>query len=694
MRVIQDSDDEFQDDLPDEVHAAPARDASRHGGKDVSVESGSGSTESLKRAFAEAQRDHLHSPSTCDVFASQDEPQSSVSLPAHVSKRMRTLHDGSQHGFSPMDSPHRGPVFSGKEGTATSSSPFLQLVDKETAADSPALEGTNRNGYFQHNPMALFPDDPSSTIPNTTQTQRRILEGVRAPALLGIESEHDLPPSHRLDIGGSVPWSDLLNFTPTGTGEQPETSAQRASDEEDLAPTSHCVAEKQNSQQSRHGPSTNPRGSPLRNEVVPHSVDSRDGMPPPQLTLPTQDLELPSTASRASQFDEKEQSQNSSKRQVHGLAPMPDSEDELAALDLPVEQYKPRPSRSRSLKLNTVEHVDYSIRPEKAAKGNKRRKTTDSPAKTPAPMAEYITTPEKVRQICDMGFTPCSTGKALKQNNGDVMVTVDYLITNGLDEDELASNNPSQRKPVKSSISSAVKQPSPERQPGASQLVGIREPHVSSATPIKPSPMEDSKNTIDLAEDSFSNQQKSPKVQVVIPTNPPQSKPSASIASSKRVKRRKTTSDLPDPEKGGDTMDQPEVTTEKKRGRGRPKKTSNTVSTTELVQKAQGDVQPEHANIESAVLQTIESNATVTPIASISPDLSAPADVQHTTLTAAMNSKELDDTKTSTPAVPARTSEQATKSSSRSPASKGKALYRVGLSKRARIAPLLRTLKK
>jgi hypothetical protein len=46
------------------------------------------------------------------------------------------------------------------------------------------------------------------------------------------------------------------------------------------------------------------------------------------------------------------------------------------------------------------------------------------------------------------------------------------------------------------------------------------------------------------------------------------------------------------------------------------------------------------------------------------------------------------------PVVTSHTPEQTTKPSSRSPASKGKVTYRVGLSKRARIAPLLRIVKR
>jgi hypothetical protein len=85
---------------------------------------------------------------------------------------------------------------------------------------------------------------------------------------------------------------------------------------------------------------------------------------------------------------------------------VPDSEDDLITMGVQLEQYKPRPSRSRSLKLNMEESIDYSQRPERVAKKTRRTRTTGE-----AETTSTATTPEKVRQICDMGFTLLSTQK-------------------------------------------------------------------------------------------------------------------------------------------------------------------------------------------------------------------------------------------------------------------------------------------
>lgn len=97
-----------------------------------------------------------------------------------------------------------------------------QLAD-QTNGENWIPEGTMREAYAQHNPNAMFPE-PSSTVPNATLTQQRVMEGVLAPPLLGSD----------VDVGGapfqpdaSIPWSEYLK-SPTDTGEQPKSSAQHS----------------------------------------------------------------------------------------------------------------------------------------------------------------------------------------------------------------------------------------------------------------------------------------------------------------------------------------------------------------------------------------------------------------------------------------------------------------------------------
>lgn len=722
MRVIQDSDDDFEDDLESEAQATgDASAVQQEQAEDATSTSGTGSTgmlsaqpvirweltcvlESLKRAFAEAHRNHLQSPSTHYDLPSQEEPHSSVSLPEHVSKKMKTLHDASPHKSPSRSSLTKVPVTYGKERESVDSSPFLHLVNDEIEVDNPepysyaalGLEGTMREGYIQHDPMILFPE-PSSTIPNATLTQQRVLEGVVAPAFLGVESEADLP-APLLAPDASVPWSEILKFSPVGTGEQFGSFDLQAEDEQGPAHIHQVSDQTQNSsksQGSRRGSSVRLQGSPLSNEVLRENIDPKEIMQPPQPILPSQDVELPSTGPGVSQAEARNKSQKSSQHQKSKVSSVSNCEEDVAAIGLPAEQYKPRPSRSRSLKVSQDEPVDYSIRPEKASKGTKRRKTTTAEATRSTVAVDSITTPHKVMLICEMGFTPKSTGRALKQNNGDVTRTVEWLVNNGMGEDELASSNTPKRKPASKAVivnAPVTAESTSQLQPATvSKTVNIDTLDVANVPPDDPPPTKATDGPSETMSKPETDQLKSPNIQVVIPMKSPKPKstpkPDPSITSSKKAKRRKTTSDMPEPVSTLEIPALPEATTEKRRGRGRPKKMPKALAPIEPVHDVPQEAHLSQNNEADAVLQTIEPNAT-TPATSISSGIHASEDTQNQPLASG------DTPKNPGPPEPARTPEQSAKPISRSPTSKGKATYRVGLSKRARIAPLLRVLKK
>lgn len=80
-------------------------------------------------------------------------------------------------------------------------------------------------------------------------------------------------------------------------------------------------------------------------------------------------------------------SHHSSDRLAHDSSDAPQSDDYL--IGLPRENYKPRPSRSRSERVVLEEPTDYSVRPEKAAAKPKRAKTiSHSPVKSGTPVAD------------------------------------------------------------------------------------------------------------------------------------------------------------------------------------------------------------------------------------------------------------------------------------------------------------------
>jgi hypothetical protein len=647
--------------------------------------------ESLKRAIEKAHRNHLQSQ------PSQDEPQSSVSLPEHPNKRRKTAIDVSPRSSMKDGSPKKQvPVSYGKRSkTIFTSSPTFadpatdQLgshvleVDIAPSEATWNLEATMRDEYAQHEP-AMFPE-PSSTVPNATMTQQRVLDIVNAPAMLGQESDTGrprfVPPPEP-----SVPFSDLWKFTPGEAGEQTTSSDHApAPDLPSATPhrTSQTNLELPTSQRSRRGSSARPKESPLKNEVFRAEVAN---IAPPM-------------SSRSQEI------RDSPRQRKSEAAVLISSDDDLAVIGLPKEQYKPRPSRSRSLKVDAEQPIDYSLKPEKAKKVSRRRKTTTAVDDTSG-----ITTPQKVQQICDMGFTPSTTGAALKRNNGDVTQTVNWLLTNNIGHDELAPQSPPKTKstPKKDDEMPVV---DPEtiqnimRNLNEYRRDDTQTPHTVQSTVANNVTISSnySNDAVALSTTVLSSDGApvtSPtKVQVVIPKRSPKTtatRASDSIdVSIKKPKRKKQTQEQPDPEPITEPFvlpdDIPEVIPAKK-GPGRPKKATNTATSTKVVTETLD--QSMQAAEPDEVLQMIEPNVVS---GNVNMALESPAEEaqvlepsESKTTTHDPNSPS----KTS-PAIASETPERSTKPTSASPSiTKGKVPYRVGLSKRARIAPLLRIMKK
>lgn len=632
--------------------------------------------ESLKRAIQEAHRAHLQSQ------PSQNEPPSSVSLPEHPSKRRKT-------------------------GDATPS----QLQENRTGHDSSRkalassvetiwhMDGNMRAEYVSHNPNAMFPE-PSSTVPNATLTQQRVLEVVNAPAMLGQDSEAE-PPRYLLPPEASMPFSDMLKLSPADPLDCLESSnhTQVAPDPRSTDELHH---EKDLHDQSKRGSYAHPDGDLMSagGIQVKHFVASPSQRMAKESRITANAFMMLSAPSSA-------KSKESSCVQTKQVSTLISEDDELAAIELPKEQYKPRPSRSRSHKVDMDQAIDYSAKPERAKKTNKRRSTTSGTMNS-----VEVTTPQKVKQICDMGFTPSSTKRALTQNNGDVTQTVDWLVSNGIGEDELAPKYTPRRPASKvhdqelpmdpDTIKVIMRDLNTYRRddPGATQ--SITEAATATEFVTQPQMVDEKLQQPTREVNPGASPTKSPKVRVIIASRSPnviQSKASVTAESSKKkAKRRKTTLDEPEPEPEPlkTTPTTTEFITEKKRGRGRPKKTVKTSVPTEIVQEdapeepAQNKQREQQNQVLEAIDPNVASGRFIEDSIGNAIDAQLPETIDYDA-----------DARTSTPAAIqlsevtfTRTSERSAKPANRSPKNKDKVPYRVGLSKRARIAPLLRTLKK
>lgn len=144
---------------------------------------------------------------------SQNAPDSSVSLPGHVSKRRKTSLDGAVALLSARDA---SPVTYGTRhiGEATEN---INVHLSATPGGAFDFQGTMRENWEQHEPMALFPHSASSTIPNATATQQKLLAEVLAPDFLGVDFEPERDETPYQPAKSSVPWSEYLKSSVRGS---------------------------------------------------------------------------------------------------------------------------------------------------------------------------------------------------------------------------------------------------------------------------------------------------------------------------------------------------------------------------------------------------------------------------------------------------------------------------------------------
>ncbi|TID21713.1 hypothetical protein E6O75_ATG05108 [Venturia nashicola] len=122
---------------------------------------------------------------------------------------------------------------------------------------------------------------------------------------------------------------------------------------------------------------------------------------------------------------------------------LPLDSDDLA-IGLPKEQYKPRPSRSRSARIVEDTSIDYSKRPETLATAKLKRRKTTNEISQGSPQA--IIDADKMAQIGSMGFTPRQTKAALEESAGNIERAVENLLT----QTSVGKENSPSKKPNKS----------------------------------------------------------------------------------------------------------------------------------------------------------------------------------------------------------------------------------------------------
>ena len=401
--------------------------------------------------------------------------------------------------------------------------------------------------------------------------------------------------------------------------------------------------------------------------------------------------------------------------------------DEIA-IGLPKEQYKPRPSRSRSAIIEQ-EPLDLSVPPEKVAK-TRRRKTTEPVTATGS---NSSSSKEKLTTITSMGLSPSQAKKALKDLKGNVEKAIDRLCNapSSNTQDSLDGEihlGRSARKPsavqARESISRGIQEdPAPAHEPYLEKTVPVQ---LAKFTPDDTADDVNTKQIAAKAGNSLSHVEITPGKERNLPRSSASSK-----RASKKAKRRKTlqideprtSSEIPasdvetvangqentpsrklaDSNEGvqlreanlelpQDVLKDIPQETERlptKRGRGRPKKIQEE-SPGRAKEAARPCPDDKFAPLDDH-LKEIQGNA----LPSDGGNLAADDEPSKST-----PKQQADDERLTKSALPATASTPPQKAGpdknprQHSPVSKGKVPYRVGLSRRARIAPLLKMVKK
>lgn len=373
--------------------------------------------ELLRRQIQDAQRDLVGSMSSSNKRPPTTEPHaltSSDSLAAARSKRRKTTgelsHESSvdrierRKSAQTYGSSHQ-PASSGKLGALAQSNgsdqhngsnwgdAIVRSYTPDVEPPEPSIDASLgptpswglptslADDFAIHEPLAMFPEQ-SSTIPDNSPTQQRLVHEAmlaNAPAPPVVNQVCDAKESS----SSSIPWSAYI-----------DTQSVR-----------RCVA----------------RWSTIYLLALQADAQSTKNAEAAGSSFPLPDPEPTNQGSFASSASKRSRS---SKRETQPEAAASLHSDELI-VGLPKEQYKPRPSRSRSAKL-LDEPVDYSIDPEKTAKSrSKRRRTVDASFDQSA-----LTQAEKIESMKSMGFSPSQAKTALKQSKGSIDAAVEWLLNN------------------------------------------------------------------------------------------------------------------------------------------------------------------------------------------------------------------------------------------------------------------------
>lgn len=601
------------------------------------------------------------------------------------------------------------------------------------------LTSTLKPDFAAHEPNMMF-SETSSTIPDNTMTQQRIIQEAIETSRPGETISTQNKSDHTQNSDSSIPWSaykDTLKAAPlpSHAGQRDATPAPYSQPVSSLNRRSQTHVPSRLSQTPLHGShdedATVEQLSPIKAPVSSSRTRrTKTSVSPIQPDIPkpvsllseiqVQDVSLERMAEAMPDSRENSKPKRQKTRSVSPKKSEPTS-DELW-IGVSKEQYKPRASRSRSARVTDDEYlqaVHSTLKPK-----SKRRKTT----------YEKLEHPEKPIQATDSGTSVPPTIPELPETNSKAV----REHTNAKPDEELdgnedvANRNKENEAPGTKSPPSSARRSGPQSRPVLVE-VSIPPPapsssiRKSSAIPenlvvksgsveiatLKPTPQPPASKGRKKAEAQRSKTAVTPgfsQRRKIFDSDDSDSdiSPAKSFSSEKdelgiapaiKAQAKAKVVEMPPPPS-------PIKVAEKKKGRGRPSKTdkvlTNTVPATSMpneVHRHAADEDPEET--ETPMLDE--------PMR-MDNDHDDSVETSTTTKRLALEIAE-QLKKTNKPAPPASTPEQTfapTESlqktpevrkkgkgaMSHSPINKGKVGYRVGLSRSTRIAPLLKIMRK
>ncbi|KAK5115614.1 hypothetical protein LTR85_009785 [Meristemomyces frigidus] len=413
--ILADSDDDGDDLIlePDADQPQPLPGSNDVPAVDGTNEQSTGSTERLQNQIRSAER-AFFTASPKKMATNAPAVRSSGSPTTQANKRRRTAAVGSVAASSAEKRAKRMKTYSAKhssalavdqetafaglreDGQAAATSQSARFTEHSDANSSNGLPaGSIKAGFVNHEPNVMFRDTGSTAVDNESSQQRMIERALSSKKGLSTSVskllESDEPKS------SSFPWSASEQTQSTKKATFPEDQPG-SGDNRQMHPD-HVQGEAEQDMQpsGTSGQSAAPVQHQVGEELRPANgleqswqeileaaktkEAARKADPTPKLrssprveiAAPPVEAESPVPSAGAAPAASVPKSTKGRKRMVQEEATDPLNSDDIA-VGLPKERYMPRPSRRRATQIEE-ESIDFSVRPEKAAK-LKRTKTT------------------------------------------------------------------------------------------------------------------------------------------------------------------------------------------------------------------------------------------------------------------------------------------------------------------------------